>query len=76
MRSDGSEEDRGKGWDKDVHKEIEDTLPDEQGHVLVELPLLCNMVHLKRLPHELSDHEDAHCCTMRDLQNEGHFWPE
>ena len=31
----------------DVQKEIEDALPDEQGHVLIELPLLCHVVHLK-----------------------------
>ena len=52
---------------RDIHKEVEDALLDEQARVLIALPLPCHAVHLKRLPHEVDDHEDAHRGTMRDL---------
>ena len=52
---------------RDIHKEVEDALLDEQARVLIALPLPCHVVHLKRLPHEVDDHEDAHRCTMGDL---------
>ena len=52
---------------RDIHKEVEDALLDEQARVLIALPLPCHAVHLKRLPHEVDNHEDAHRCTMGDL---------
>ena len=52
---------------RDVHKKVEDALPDEQVHIVTELPLPCHAVHLTRPPHELDDRKDEHHCTMRDL---------
>ena len=54
---------------KDVHKEIKNALLNEQAHVLIYMPLLCRAVHLKRLPNELDDREDANHCGMCNLQN-------
>ena len=52
---------------RDAHKEVEDALLEEQAHVLIELPLPCRAVHLKRLHHEFDDREDARRCSMCDL---------
>ena len=61
--------------DVDAHNEIKDPLLGHQPHVAVELPLFCHLVHLKRLPHELDDREDAHCSTEYDLYDNRHFCP-
>ena len=66
------------GWDgmgRDVRKKVEDALPDEQVDVPIELPLLCHMVHLKRLLHKLDKREHADYCTIRHLHNGGHLRP-
>ena len=52
---------------RDAHKEVEDALLEEQAHVLIELPLPCRAVHLKRLRHEFDGREGARCCTMCNL---------
>lgn len=61
---------------RNVRKEVQNALLDEQGHVPIGLPLLCRAVHLERLPHELGDREHAHRCIMHALKNGTHFRPE
>ena len=54
---------------EDVRKEIKDALLNEQAHVPADMPQLYRAVHLKRLPHELDDRENANHCSMCNLQN-------
>lgn len=61
---------------RDVRKEVQDALLDEQGHVPIGLPPLCRAVHLKRLPHELGDPEEAQHCVVCALENGTHFRPD
>ena len=46
----------GRDGDEDVQKEVEDTLHHKQVDELVEVPLLCSLVHSKRLPCKSDDY--------------------
>ena len=51
----------GKGVD--VRKKVEDAIPREKAQVAADFELLCNSVHLKRLPDESNNSEKAQQCS-------------
>ena len=63
-----------KPWRYIRHK-VENALSDKEVHVLIELPLPCCAINLKRLGHESNDREHANHAAERDLDYSGGFWP-
>ena len=68
---------RSKGEDgkMDIHDKVDQTLPYEKSHVIVESEFFCYLVHLNQLPDKSNNDEKAHACTQDELSDHVKVFP-